>query len=212
MKKFNCIVCALLLLLIIEGCASVPKEVVELSYLMGEDIEAVHLSYKNLIRTHYQKLREHALTVLEDKWVPQFLEDFINRTNLIQEVQNPDKVEVLDFVQIWAEEAIYQIENKKKELINPINKDERELIESVDAAFANMIRANATITSHLNSIRAVKEIEDEVLDRMGVKELRDSVNAQLVKSSDNLQQALEKLEKFEQDIKEIKEKKEEILN
>lgn len=210
-RNTHCLLIALITILFV-GCASVPKEVVELSYLVGEDLEAVHLSYKTLIRTHYDGLRDQAQTFLQEKWVPIFLEDFIERAGLVEAVKSPDPVEVLDYVQVWAEAAIEEIEVKKKELLDPIKEDERTLIESVDAAFANLMRANATITAHLNSIRKVKEVEDEVLDSMGLKKLRDNVNNQLIKSSQELKDALEKLDKLEVQIEDAKEKKEELID
>ena len=206
------IVIAALLIVVMVGCASVPKEVVELSYLVGEDLEAVHVSYKLLIRTHYQGLREQALIFIQNEWTPVFLKDFLNRADLVMVVKDSEPVDVLDYVQLWAEAAIEQIEAKKKELIDPIDENERKLLELVDAAFANLMRANATITAHLNSIRKVKEINDEVLDAMDLRELRDNVNDNLIKSSEELKKALEEIERLEIQIEEVKEKKEKAID
>ena len=39
------------------GCATIPKETVELSYAIGQDLDAVHASYTNLIHKHFDNLR-----------------------------------------------------------------------------------------------------------------------------------------------------------
>lgn len=48
----------ILLILLTAGCGSVPKEVVELSYVMGEDLQSINQSYDNLIHQFYNNLRD----------------------------------------------------------------------------------------------------------------------------------------------------------
>lgn len=188
------------------GCATVPKEVVELSYRVGEDLDAVHLSYTALIHRHFDGLRTQAMSVLENQWVPVFLADFIQRGELIKSAQGSDSKMVLEDVQVWAEVAIETIEERRKELIDPINKDEEALLMSVNEAFARLIRANAMITSHLNSLRKVQEVQDETLKALNLKDLRDKINTGLISASEKAQSAIEKLKKGEKILEEIKEK------
>ncbi len=190
----------------IGGCATVPKEVVELSYTVGEDLEAVHTSYTALIQRHFDNLRTQATTVLETRWVPAFLADFIQRGELIQSVQGPDPKMVLEDVRDWAEVAIETIEEKRKELIDPINKDEEALLASVNEAFARLIRANAAITAHLNSLRKVQEVQDETLQALNLKDLRDKINTGLISASEKAQIAIEKLKEAEGSLDKVKEK------
>ncbi|NIV96577.1 hypothetical protein GWN42_28285 [candidate division KSB1 bacterium] len=179
------------------GCATVPKEVVELSYTIGGDLEEVHASYKRLVQTHFDGLRAQTLDFFNNKWKPTFLRKFIENSNLVERVSDPDPERVLVTVEIWAETAIDTIEAKKKQLLDPINEDERELMQSIDDAFANLIRANATVTAHLNSIREVKELQDETLSGVGIKNLRDKINNGLMEASHRAKEALEKFKEAE---------------
>jgi len=175
------------------GCASIPKEVVELSYTVGQDLEAIHSSYRNLIQDHFQSLRDQAVDFLENTWVPHYINDFIEEGELVKRARGSDPKKVLEDVQLWAEVAVEEIENKKRELIDPIDRDEKELLKLVDEAFSRLIRANATITAHLNSIRKVKEVQDEALKALELKELRDKINNELISASKRAEEALEKL-------------------
>jgi hypothetical protein len=85
-------------------------------------------------------------------------------------------------------------------LLKPIDDDERALLASVDEAFANLLRANAALTAHLNSVREVQEVQDEALKALHVKELRDKVNGGLVTASDRASQALDALKKAEEAV------------
>lgn len=192
--------------IIASGCATVPKEVVELSYRMGEDLEAVHSSYITLIRRHFDGLRAQSMAVLEDKWTPAFLKDFIQRGELVKSAQSSDPKIVLEDVQDWASVAIDTIEAKRRELLEPINKDEEGLLKAVDEAFGRLTLANATITAHLNSLRKVQEVQDETLKALNLKNLREKIDAALVSASEKAQKAMVKLKEAEGTLDKAKEK------
>ncbi len=54
--------------LLLGSCASVPKEVVELSYRMGEDLLALQQSYVVLIHKHFDALKARRVKYLESEW------------------------------------------------------------------------------------------------------------------------------------------------
>jgi hypothetical protein len=194
------------------GCATIPKETVELSYAIGQDLDAVHASYTNLIHKHFDNLRNQTNDFLDKKWTPTYLNKFIKKGNLISLAQDPDPVKAFDGVSTWAEIAIKAIENKKKELISPINDDEQNILKSVDDAFARIMRANAAITAQLNSIRKVQEVQDDALKALNIKDLRDQINSQLISASNKAVSAMDQVAKAENAIPDIDAKKQEIIN
>jgi len=187
----------LFMILLFMGCATVPKEVVELSYTVGDDIEAIQSSYKLLVQTYFDGLRTQTLTFLNEKWRPEYLRRYIKEGKLIENVSNNDPDKVLIAVEVWTDIAIETIENKKDSLITPIDNDENNLMIIIDEAFANIIRSNAVITAHLNSIREVKELQDETLSALGVKDLRDKINNALIEASNKSKEMLNELKKAE---------------
>ena len=187
----------LVILLVLYSCSSVPKEVVELSYKIGQDLESVHFSYTQLISDHFNSIREDTEKFLNTKWNPNYIKDFIKSGELIESAQGSNPTEVLEDVQLWAEVAVEEIQDKKNEMLEPINNQEKELMESVNQAFANLIRANATITAHLNSLRKVKEAQKEVLEALKLRELQKKINQKLVSASETAERAIKDLEKAE---------------
>ncbi|MDY6868948.1 MAG: hypothetical protein SVT56_13785, partial [Chloroflexota bacterium] len=86
MKKCNhyCLLAAVAVgLFLSAGCASVPKEVVTLSYRMGEDIQALQQSYDQLIQEYYTMLRNERRTYLDNEWYPRFLENWRDTGQLL---------------------------------------------------------------------------------------------------------------------------------
>jgi hypothetical protein len=120
-------------------------------------------------------------------------------------------VKAFDGVNTWVEIAIKTIEQKKKELISPINDDEQNVLKSVDDAFARITRANATITAQLNSMRKVQEVQDNALKALSIKDLRDQINNQLISASNKAGSAIEQVAKAEKIIMDVDEKKQETI-
>lgn len=194
------------------GCATVPKEAVLLSHTVGEDIQSLHVSYASLVRTHFASLRREVNTFLDTRWTPAYLREFIQTGELVRLATRPDPTEVLEGVGVWAEVAVQEIADKRRELMGPLDRDEQALLASVDDAFARITRANAAVTAHLQSLRRIKEEEDETLQALHLKDLRDTINARLAETSDRTAKALTDLEKAAADVRGLKEKREELLN
>lgn len=183
------------LLTVLGSCAKVPPEVVQLSSTLGEDIVATQTSYQLLITIHFDNLRRQVNTFIDTRWRPVFLKKFIKNGDLVGRATDPDPNAVLTKVGNWAQVAIEQIETKRKELLDPVDSDEKALQAAVDEAFNRMIRANTAITAHLNSIRKVKEFQDQILEKAGVKDLRDRINNALIAASDKTNDLIKKVEK-----------------
>jgi len=196
------------------ACARVPKEVVELSYRMGGDISAIHVSYKSLVRDHFDGLRAQRLRYLDDEWAPHFIAGWVADGRLVdvakgvvvwsEEKQDfvaptPDRAQadLLKTVRFWAQAAMDQLEKKKRALLQPLDSVERALAGSVDEAFNQLYRGNAAITAHLNSLRKVQEVQDAALQALHVKDLRDKINQTLEDASNLAQKGLDQIRKLD---------------
>ena len=94
----------------------------------------------------------------------------------------------------------------RKGLLDPIDRDEKMLIASVDEAFARLVRANAIITAHLNSLRKVQEVQDEALKSLKLKDMRDKINQQLISASEKAADAIQKMQRAEKPLEKISDK------
>ncbi len=192
------------------SCASVPKEVVELSYRVGQDLSELQQSYDKLIHEFFEQLRFQRLTYLEETWIPIFLNDWVVDGKLVEIAKGElvwseeneafvaphstdAKTQLLQSIHTWAGEAIFQIENKRKHLLSPLYLEEDSLRTLVAESFDQLIRGNATITAHLNSIREVQEIQDKALQAIGIKELRNNINSTLATASERAAESLRKI-------------------
>lgn len=220
----NLVLVWLLGAVLLSGCASnrTPKEVVELSYVMGEDISTLHESFRKLIREKFEDYRKQRLEYLEKEWKPAYLKDFSERGRLadigagtivwskaerkfVTPDQGQEGTQRLQSVQVWATAAVAALEKKKQGLIAPIDADEAAILTSVDSAFSRLYRANAAITAHLNSTRKVDEIQDKALEALNIRTLRDTLDKALIESSRKAAAGLEEVKRADEKVAKISE-------
>ncbi len=108
---------------------------------------------------------------------------------------------MLDFAQV----ALREIEAQRAELLEPLNRQEREVLEHLDHSYGRLQQAQGQVTAYLASARGVTRTQDEVLDAMGLRRARDDALEGLVRLSEDLaaaaiagESALEALEKMKE--------------
>jgi hypothetical protein len=212
--------CILLLSFFAIECASVPKEVVELSYKTGEDIAALYKSYDKLIQEYYEKMRQERIAYIEDVWYPKFLKSWMRKGELgaiakgekiwsvtegklIANPGNANSEESFQTLNDWITYALYAREVKEDSLLQSLNHEEKMLRENVDMAFQQVIRANSTITSHLNSLRKVQEIEDDAFKVLSINNLRNNITSTLSNASARANKEFDKIREQDKDIKDL---------
>ncbi|MCG7490500.1 hypothetical protein MHN79_13470 [Vibrio sp. Of14-4] len=205
---------AMLSLLLSACSASIPKEVVELSYKVDRDMTHIELAYMDLVRQHIAVLKKQREDYLYYEWVPALLEDWIVEGMLIEIAQG--KVvydnQVEDFVAVdklnrpaqlngvkeWALVATEEIEAKRRELIVPLETAESVMLADIRQSFTLMKQGNQTITAHLNSIREVQDVQNDLLESGNLDQLRNNINQQLSELSDQASKGLDKVRELDQ--------------
>ena len=177
-------------LLGLAGCATVPKEAVQLSYAVGQDIEQLHTGYQRTIRFSFDQIRQRGLGVIENVWTPAYLTSFVKDGNLVEAAQSNQ----IDRVEFWARLAIEAIDKKRQEFLRPLQQQENALLADIDDAFGRVIRANSAVTAHLNSVLKVQDLQTEVLESAGLKDVRDKINAAIDQASDFAASATSEIE------------------
>lgn len=198
MKKVSAAAAALLVATTIAGCASVPHEAVDLSYTLGQDLEVLHQSYRDLVTRYFDALRGQVNNAIDQVFIPAYVNDFVVSGKLIQHAQN----QRADLVEAWARIAIKRIDRERRERVQPLNDAERDLLASINAAFDKAMRANATITAQLSSVVKTQRAQDDLLESLNLKDLRGKIHDALADASakagkitDDINAANAKLEK-----------------
>jgi hypothetical protein len=154
------------LLLAGPGCLRPPREAAELSRRAGNDLTALHGSYRALIRTHFATLRRERLDYVETTWTPRFLEHWVpegrltdiargavvwseDRRAFVPPLPREADAQLLASAGAWSRAAIRAIARKQAELVAPLDAQEAQLTGWVDEAFDRLGQANAALTAQL---------------------------------------------------------------
>jgi hypothetical protein len=173
------------------GCATVPKEAVQLSYVVGEDIQQIYGSYRSLVKLSFENIRQRGLTVIDKVFIPAYIQEFAVSGGLAEAAQASNQTERVEF---WARLAVERIDKERRDFLLPIDAQEDSLLAVIDDAFRRMIRANAAVTAHLSSVREVEEMQDTMLEAMRVRDIRDKITDGIAKASDLAAEGVTKVE------------------
>jgi len=106
---------------------------------------------------------------------------------------------LLDFAVV----ALREIEAQRAELLEPLNRQEREVLEHLDRSYGQLQQAQGQVTAYLAAARDVTRTQDEILEAMGMRQPRDDALERVVRLSEDLaaaamagESALEALEKM----------------
>ena len=191
---------------IILSCVSIPKETVDLSKTIGNDLEILYNAHHELITQKFEIMKADINAFVDDKYAP-FIVHYVLKNQLEQSKKGEStlysiieaagktggKEETEEAVQVMVEfqqASYFQIEAKRKELLTPIIEQELEVLKMINTSYKNIIYANSTITGHLESIRKVKETQKEALKLVGLKGSDEKVSNILLKLSKGLNEAI----------------------
>ncbi len=202
------------LLLFLGACANVPKESVELSYLIGRDLRALQQSYDLMIEKQFDGYRAERIEYLENVWAPEFISEWIRdgrlvdtargvvvydegRDDFVSPTPGQEQQQLLSTIYGWSDAAIYEISLKRAELLDPLDEEERRVRAEARAAFDQVIQANAYITAHLSSIHKVQELQTQALEALGVDDVVNALNDRLVEVSDAARDGLQDIRRLD---------------
>jgi hypothetical protein len=202
----------ILFMILLDGCATVPQETVELSYVMEENITALKTSYITLINNHFDLLEKVRIAYLENEWIPGFVEEWVadgrlldiasgevvwsdERNDFTQPERGMEIQGLLSSTISWARAAVEIIDEKRQDLIKPLKDKRKELLIVVEEGFDLLLRSNVAITAHLNSIRKVQEFQNKTFDALKIGDLKKEIDRRLLDISTYADQGLEAIRK-----------------
>lgn len=177
------------------SCASVPEETVQLSEAVGKDIQQLYTGYRATVRLSFEQMRQNGLAIIDKLWTPKYLEVLISEGVLDVCAEIEKTAEKTDCIEYWAQGAINDIDEKRKDFLQDIDVKEAELLATIDEAFDRTIRANAAVTAHLKSIRKVKETQNEALQAVGLADVPGKINEGIASASRFTAELTAKIEK-----------------
>ena len=202
----NKIIVILLTLALFVSCIRIPRETITLSQTIGSDLKILQKSHINIIELHFNKIKNDINKFIDDVYAP-YVINYVLKIELKkykdgspslygaieaagQKPSKEDSENALNKMSEFVDAARQQIEAKRLELITPIQNQESALIKAVNLSYENVMYANTTITAYLQSVRKVKDAQEEALSMIGLKGADSLTSNMLVNFSNQIDTAI----------------------
>ncbi len=218
LKRFSYVVLAFLLCALFAGCAQVPKESVELSTTVGRDLTAAHKSHRELAKTLFARMKVDIHRFVDNVYAPYQIRAAVAGDLAASKSSNPEDRKTSLFLGInnafapgasdtalrnivegmgyFVADLRSDIESKRSELLEPINKQETDLLAAIDRNYAQLIYANSIVTGYLSSVVKVHDAQAKVLESIGIDGgLTNDIAVRLAETSQRVGELVQKAEK-----------------
>lgn len=155
------------------GCAAVPHEAPALSAELGGRIKESRTAHEEVVRLYMNEKRAAVDRFVVSEWIPVFARNVFDRDPVRREwnaiVQSNDPVARLDFIKTLGPVLQAQINDKRSELIAPLDALERAVLRSLDEHYDEMQAMNATLTGLLASGAKASDTQQTILRGLGAE-------------------------------------------
>ncbi|MFN2369805.1 MAG: hypothetical protein ABR506_01480 [Candidatus Krumholzibacteriia bacterium] len=183
-------------LLLAAGCASAPRESIELSATVGRDLVTVHAANRALADVHFRYLLADVDAFVDEVYRPYVIERSAIDLDLVGEFEaalagtHDLELDALDVLVIYSEEVTARIGTFRTELRAPLEARRDSVLAAIDHAFRQLQTANAVVTGHLASIVKVHDAQADLLRDADLADYRRTVAHGLADLADDLARIL----------------------
>lgn len=206
----------LLTIILATSCATIPSQAPQLSEELGNKINSLEKSHINLLHLYFDQKRSIVDNFINTVWVPEFTENFFSSAPMqdawSEIIKSNDTKDRLDFFITVGSKLQIVIDQKRQELITPLNDLEKQTESAIREEFNLARSANNTLTSFLTTAAKIDEnrqryqkmlnISDDKISAV-INETDDILNTLVTKSTEVLSK--------EAELKEYKAKADEYL-
>jgi hypothetical protein len=213
--KIRILFCTSIILLII-GCATIPKQAPTLSEELGIKINQIEESHLNLLKNFFEQKRALVDDFITNKWIPVFANEFFNNQKIEivwnEIVSNNNKEERMNFILMFGPKLQNEINKKRLELIGPLDDLEKDLEVKIRSEYDIAKSINNTLTSFLYSASKVDENRERYMKMFGITDNKindiinqtDSIVGKLVNSAETDNNNEPKYQEYLQELNKVK--------
>jgi len=218
LKRLSLVILIVLLCGLSAGCTQVPKESVELSTTVGRDLTAAHKSHRELAKTLFARMKADIHRFVDNVYAPYQIRAAVAGDLAASKSSNPEDRQsslflainnayapgasdsalkkVVAGMGILVEVIRADVESKRSELLEPINKQEADLLAAIDRNYAQLIYANSIVTGYLSSVARVHDAQEKILESIGIDGgLTNDIANRLAETSQRVGELVQKAEK-----------------
>ena len=182
---------ALILLLptVLAACASVPPQTVELSNTLGRDLAELERAHRELASLYFRQAKDDVNRFIDEVYTPAFIKEFAKQAKLdtaVTKTMDEKPEDLLEGLTAFVNKAHERIEKKRRELLDPIEKQEADVMDAIIESHRRVQAGHGTIAAYLASVVKVRETQNQLLAEVGLEGLPEEVGRQTAAVADKI--------------------------
>lgn len=157
----------------VPGCVSVPPEAPALADALGARLVDIESAHVNLVEDFFSERRARIDRHLDEIWVPAFAREFFDEpTNLRlwrDVVASNDPGDRVMFLTIVGPALQSRINAKRDELVDPLNRVEREVRSVLRGEYVATRRLSDSLETYLAAASRTTNVRDRALEAAGIE-------------------------------------------
>jgi hypothetical protein len=214
----------ILITFVIGGCAQVPKEAVELSATVGRDLEEMKKSHVAFIKLYYEVLIKDINQFVDEVYLPyqiqKTLSDDVIKDDMISSIVEASKndssatkqKEALEKLNIFHLIIHEEIDAYRELKLSPILEQYSSVMNDINKSYDQIHYANSIVTGHLASVLKVHDTQNEILEKLNLKDFRTKVGTNAANLSDEIAALIVKANEADADMDTIISKFQELTD
>ncbi len=203
------------LLVLLNGCTTIPAEAPALSAELGKRISALQTANIRLLKRFFDQKRYEVDRFIEQQWIPLFAQQLFSKPQLAKAwdtiVRENNKQQRLLFLKKIGPKLQIAINKKRRELIQPLDALEAKIETRLREEYTLALSVNNSLTLLLSSAAKNTEYRQRYLAKAGINaeqlgkiiEHTDSKVAELLGKTTDLRS---RSKQFQQSLQELKNK------
>jgi hypothetical protein len=194
MKLLTLVLAGLLLV----GCAEVPKQSVDISAALGNDLAETRRAHLRLVDLYFAKMESDANRFVDNVYAPYQINKTLEEYQKIlidaiikgasEKASDKDRRTSFEFLEVYLTEVRNDIEAFRAKSLLPIREQRKIVAQKINDSYSNMVLANTTVTAYLASLVKVKDAQNEVLTKLGGGGWQEQISGNLTDASDKIDQ------------------------
>jgi hypothetical protein len=154
---------------LINACATVPRESVDLSIELTKMIRSAEKSHLAMLDLFIAERKERANEFIDSTWTPKFMATTVKNTHifdLLKEQQTDEQKTQL--IKEFSEDAASTISERRAKMMQAIDKIDKMLRDRIEEHYNDMLTVNETLTAHIRSAADASETRTKILESLKV--------------------------------------------
>ena len=150
----------MLILVLTQACASIPKESADLSRYVGDMIASTKVAHISIVNRYFDKMK----TEVDEFSFHEYKDALLANVRKAAKKRDSAFVE-LSFDQY--DQVISRIQQRRDEWVREVDKGRQTILISLEEHYSLMTQANASLTALLRSAANLNQSEAALIDRYG---------------------------------------------